>query len=96
MKKLALLVILLSGCSANHSIVPAAADRPAIVTVSAYTHQGCLEKLRLEAAKRNWEIKEIPYKADAAGITGEILLFPFFKGVSCSAYILTGTIPKEF
>lgn len=96
MKKVTLVVIFLAGCSVNHSVVPATADRPPIVTMSAYTHQGCLEKLRLEAVKRNWEIKEIPYKADAAGITGEVLLFPFVKGVSCSAYILSGTIPKNF
>ena len=93
---LVLLAALLTGCSMNHGIMPASNDRQPIVTMSAYTKTGCWEKIRWEAINRKWEIKEIDESTDVGGVVAEVLLFPFVKGISCSAYIAKGEIPQEF
>jgi len=97
MKKcLVVSALLLAGCSMNHSIVPANGDRMPVVTVSAYTKAGCLERLRTESVTRGWNIREIEDSLDVGGLAAEIILFPVVKGISCSAYILAGDIPKDF
>lgn len=95
-RTLAVLVLLLCGCSMNHSVVPASSTRPAIVTMSGYTKAGCLENLRTEAAKRGWEIRENDDPVDAGGVVVEVLIFPLAKGVSCSAQIIKGEVPADF
>jgi hypothetical protein len=95
-KSLVALMLLLTGCSMNHNIKVSNEERPAVVTMSAYTPSGCLDNLRTEAAEREWKIKAIERSFDFGGLAAELILFPFVKGMSCSAYILAGDVPAKF
>lgn len=52
--------------------------------------------MRTEAAERKWKIKEMERPFVVGGLAAELILFPFVKVMSCSAYIMAGDIPADF
>lgn len=99
MRKMLLVMaaLLLSACGTRY-LVPATSDKSAYFTESSYTEAACRQKLRDVSRERQWEITLMPTSTDVRGIVAELLLFPFYKGFSCSAEIVKGNAgrPEDF
>lgn len=84
-KRLVVLLVLASsvvliGCGPKYYRPALGPDKPAEITVSAYTQSGCLECLQEEARNRNVQVKLKDIQTD---LGWEIFLFPFYKGYKC-------------
>jgi hypothetical protein len=76
----------LVGCGGPHYYKPALGpDQPAEITISAYTQQGCLNKLQKEASDRNVEIKLKDVQED---VGWAILWFPLYRGYKCTGVVV--------
>ena len=73
-------VALLAGCSTSLSYLPGVESRPAMIVAIAYTRDGCVDKLRQEAEKRQLKI-------DVTKVVTEwgfgALSFPFYRDYQC-------------
>ena len=77
--------LLLIGCGPKYYRPALGPNRPAEITVSAYTQAGCLECLQEEARNRNVEVKLKDIQTD---LGWEIFLFPFYKGYQCIGIVV--------
>ena len=77
--------VLLIGCGPKYYKAALGPDKPAEITVSAYTQSGCLDCLQEEARNRNVEVKLKDIQTD---LGWEIFLFPFYKGYKCIGVVV--------
>jgi|PlaIllAssembly_1097288.scaffolds.fasta_scaffold727413_2 hypothetical protein len=72
--------VLLIGCGPKYYRPALGPDKPAEITVSAYTQSGCIECLQEEARNRNVQVKLKEVQSD---LGWEIFFFPLYKGYRC-------------
>jgi hypothetical protein len=75
----------LVGCGAHYYKPALGPNQPAEITVSAYTQQGCLDKLQEEARARNVEVKLKDVQTD---LGWQVFMFPFYKGYKCIGVVV--------
>ena len=68
--------VLLIGCGPKYYRPALGPDKPAEITVSAYTQSGCIECLQEEARNRNVQVKLKEVQSD---LGWEIFFFPLYK-----------------
>jgi hypothetical protein len=84
-----MLLFLIASCGWQ-LYVPQSKDRPAQIVVSAYTQEGCLEKLQEEGKKRGVDVK---LKNVETELGWEIFLFPLYIGHKCTGEV-TGPLKQ--
>ena len=82
---------LLAGCGPQYAL-RGTDGKPTQLVVSAYTQDGCMEKLREYATQLQVMTNLSKVESD---LGWEILLFPFYKGYRCTGTVVEMKKPSE-
>ena len=86
------LLIVVSGCGPHYVVSSTKTGRPLSVTTSAYTEGGCLDKLHLEVDRLRLKMRAVNVHG---WLFGNTLLWPFYKGYSCTASLTSIALDAE-
>jgi len=78
-----LLLFLIASCGWEF-YVPGNKDKQSEIIVSAYTREGCLEKLQEEGKKRGIDVKPKNVETEFGW---EVFLFPIYLGYKCTGEV---------
>ena len=86
------LLFLCSACGPHYVVSSTTTGRPLSVTTSAYTEGGCLDTLHHEVARLRLKVRAVNVHG---WLFGDTLLWPFYKGYSCTASLTSIALDAE-
>ena len=87
---LIMIILLLAGCAESYTVFHSQTGNPIILGRRAYSYEGCLSKMREEAAQLGVSLTTIQVRGSWEG---RYLLWPFEPGYACEAAIGPERLP---
>jgi hypothetical protein len=87
---LIIIILLLAGCAESYTVFHSQTGNPIILGRRAYSYEGCLSKMRVEAVQLGVSLTTIQVRGSWEGRS---LLWPFEPGYACEAAIGPERLP---